>query len=94
MGAPDGLYYSSIGITLIINDNVINEFLVLIVYVKSCRDTVPPSWIGPNVDNMQESSSEVAIRVTTDIPILHDGYAWRKYGEKSIKNHKFTRSVS
>ncbi|CAH2057291.1 unnamed protein product [Thlaspi arvense] len=34
-----------------------------------------------------------AFRTTTQVDILDDGYRWRKYGQKAVKNNKFPRSV-
>lgn len=56
--------------------------------------SVPPSPTqsnNANEDNM-ESSSKVTIMVKTEIGNLHDGYVWRKYGEKTIKEQRFRRS--
>ncbi|TKY60576.1 WRKY transcription factor 75 [Spatholobus suberectus] len=33
-----------------------------------------------------------AFQTRSQIDILDDGYRWRKYGEKSVKNNKFPRS--
>ncbi|KAK7369644.1 hypothetical protein VNO80_11686 [Phaseolus coccineus] len=33
-----------------------------------------------------------AFQTRTQVDILDDGYRWRKYGEKSVKNNKFPRS--
>jgi len=32
-----------------------------------------------------------AFQTRTQVDILDDGYRWRKYGEKSVKNNKFPR---
>ncbi|WVZ24281.1 hypothetical protein V8G54_002825 [Vigna mungo] len=33
-----------------------------------------------------------AFQTRSQVDILDDGYRWRKYGEKSVKNNKFPRS--
>ncbi|CAJ1937507.1 unnamed protein product [Sphenostylis stenocarpa] len=33
-----------------------------------------------------------AFETRSEVDILDDGYRWRKYGEKSVKNNKFPRS--
>jgi hypothetical protein len=33
----------------------------------------------------------VKIYVKSDDPCIYDGYIWRKYGQKNIKDRKFPR---
>ena len=35
-----------------------------------------------------------AFQTRSQIDILDDGYRWRKYGEKAVKNNRFRRLVS
>lgn len=35
-----------------------------------------------------------AFQTRSHVDILDDGYRWRKYGQKAVKNNKFPRSVS
>ncbi|KAI5651083.1 hypothetical protein M9H77_37088 [Catharanthus roseus] len=34
----------------------------------------------------------IAFETRSDVDILDDGYRWRKYGQKAVKNNKFPRS--
>lgn len=34
-----------------------------------------------------------AFQTRTEVDILDDGYRWRKYGQKAVKNNRFPRSV-
>lgn len=34
-----------------------------------------------------------AFQTRSQVDILDDGYRWRKYGQKAVKNNKFPRSV-
>lgn len=35
-----------------------------------------------------------AFQTRSQVDILDDGYRWRKYGQKAVKNNKFPRSLS
>lgn len=35
-----------------------------------------------------------AFQTRSQVDILDDGYRWRKYGQKAVKNNKFPRSVN
>ncbi|GLJ11260.1 hypothetical protein SUGI_0149100 [Cryptomeria japonica] len=39
-----------------------------------------------------ERMPKIAFRTRTDVDVLEDGYKWRKYGKKSIKNNPHLRS--
>ncbi|XP_020591477.1 probable WRKY transcription factor 51 isoform X2 [Phalaenopsis equestris] len=49
------------------------------------RDTLP---ILPRM----EEGSRIAFRIQTDVENLDDGYKWRKYGKKSVKNSRNLRN--
>ena len=34
-----------------------------------------------------------AFQTRSHVDILDDGYRWRKYGQKAVKNNKFPRSI-
>lgn len=42
--------------------------------------------------DVENTEIDVAVQAKCDIPSLHDGYAWRKYGQKNIKGRRFPRS--
>ncbi|KAI5057573.1 hypothetical protein GOP47_0027588 [Adiantum capillus-veneris] len=46
----------------------------------------------PSMDDNANEESTALIRVKTSKLNLDDGYVWRKYGEKVIKNQKYTRN--
>lgn len=35
-----------------------------------------------------------AFQTRSQVDILDDGYRWRKYGQKAVKNNRFPRSVN
>ncbi|KAL2523190.1 putative WRKY transcription factor 43 [Forsythia ovata] len=43
-------------------------------------------------DQMKTTKPRIAFQTRTKVDILDDGYRWRKYGQKSVKNQKFPRS--
>ncbi|KAH7683192.1 WRKY domain-containing protein [Dioscorea alata] len=40
----------------------------------------------------RERSPRYAFRTRSQVDILDDGYRWRKYGQKAVKNNKFPRN--
>lgn len=42
----------------------------------------------------QIKKHRVAFQTRSQVDILDDGYRWRKYGQKGVKNSKFPRLVS
>ncbi|KAI8533396.1 hypothetical protein RHMOL_Rhmol10G0006200 [Rhododendron molle] len=38
-------------------------------------------------------SPKFAFQTRTEVDILDDGYRWRKYGQKAVKNNRFPRLV-
>ncbi|KAK7318290.1 hypothetical protein RJT34_02989 [Clitoria ternatea] len=45
-----------------------------------------------NLKGGKEKQHKYVFQTRSHIDILDDGYRWRKYGEKSVKNNKFPRS--
>ncbi|RWW02775.1 hypothetical protein BHE74_00030859 [Ensete ventricosum] len=41
----------------------------------------------------QQQKQRYAFHTRSHVDILDDGYRWRKYGQKAVKNNKFPRSV-
>ena len=37
--------------------------------------------------------TKIGFRIQTALEVLDDGYRWRKYGQKAVKNNKFPRFV-
>ncbi|KAE8705472.1 WRKY transcription factor 24 [Hibiscus syriacus] len=50
--------------------------------------------IGKNKkgENKKTRKSRYAFQTRSQVDILDDGYRWRKYGQKAVKNNKFPRS--
>lgn len=58
---------------------------------------------GPETDEVKSGNKKgrnrrrklprYAFQTRSKVDILDDGYRWRKYGQKSVKNNKFPRSV-
>ncbi|KAJ8564384.1 hypothetical protein K7X08_000844 [Anisodus acutangulus] len=46
----------------------------------------PSNNIGSSSSERQEVKDKVAFRTLSQIEILDDGYKWRKYGKKMVKN--------
>lgn len=42
---------------------------------------------------MMEGGMRVAFRTKSEVEILDDGFKWRKYGKKSVKNNSHPRYV-
>ncbi|XP_039123564.1 probable WRKY transcription factor 75 [Dioscorea cayenensis subsp. rotundata] len=40
----------------------------------------------------KERSHRYAFRTRSQVDILDDGYRWRKYGQKAVKNNRFPRN--
>ncbi|GFP88401.1 probable WRKY transcription factor 75 [Phtheirospermum japonicum] len=43
-------------------------------------------------DNKKCRKPKYAFQTRSQVDILDDGYRWRKYGQKAVKNNKFPRS--
>ncbi|KAL2455580.1 putative WRKY transcription factor 75 [Abeliophyllum distichum] len=43
-------------------------------------------------DEKKTTKPRIAFQTRTKVDILDDGYRWRKYGQKAVKNQKFPRS--
>lgn len=41
----------------------------------------------------KEKKPRYAFQTRSQVDILDDGYRWRKYGQKAVKNNKFPRYV-
>ncbi|KAL1808822.1 hypothetical protein ACET3Z_025812 [Daucus carota] len=63
---------------------------------KQRRDHDHLSSSGNEVDEIKEKKKSkkcrYAFQTRSQVDILDDGYRWRKYGQKSVKNNKFPRS--
>nr|QWQ79521.1 WRKY transcription factor protein 3 [Zanthoxylum armatum] len=84
------------------NNNKSSGFLELL----SEMDVPVPAATGLNVNNSTSSSNSgnkkkggkkvrkprYAFQTRSQVDILDDGYRWRKYGQKAVKNNKFPRS--
>ncbi|KAK6912954.1 WRKY domain [Dillenia turbinata] len=47
---------------------------------------------GEKNKKMMMRSHRYAFQTRSQVDILDDGYRWRKYGQKAVKNNKFPRS--
>ncbi|KAL2539710.1 putative WRKY transcription factor 75 [Abeliophyllum distichum] len=45
-------------------------------------------------DEKKTTKPRIAFQTRTKVDILDDGYRWRKYGQKAVKNQKFPRRRS
>ncbi|EOY22527.1 hypothetical protein QUC31_007779 [Theobroma cacao] len=48
--------------------------------------------VGKKGDNKGMRKHKYAFQTRSQVDILDDGYRWRKYGQKTVKNSKFPRS--
>ncbi|KAK1365640.1 WRKY domain-containing protein [Heracleum sosnowskyi] len=48
--------------------------------------------VDENKEKNKNKKCRYAFQTRTQVDILDDGYRWRKYGQKSVKNNKFPRS--
>jgi hypothetical protein len=44
-------------------------------------------------EEKKERRPRYAFQTRTEVDILDDGYRWRKYGQKAVKNNRFPRFV-
>ncbi|GFP91474.1 probable WRKY transcription factor 24 [Phtheirospermum japonicum] len=56
------------------------------------EDSYSKNRRGKNYKSRKSSVERFAFQTRSDEDILDDGYRWRKYGQKSVKNSKFPRS--
>nr|USN24509.1 WRKY transcription factor [Panax notoginseng] len=54
--------------------------------VKPCRK------LKGITDKKKNKKARFAFQTRSQVDILDDGYRWRKYGQKGVKNNKFPRS--
>ncbi|KAK9113423.1 hypothetical protein Syun_020220 [Stephania yunnanensis] len=47
---------------------------------------------GSGTKIKKERKERYAFQTRSQVDILDDGYRWRKYGQKAVKNNKFPRS--
>ncbi|XP_052197107.1 probable WRKY transcription factor 45 [Diospyros lotus] len=72
--------------------------------INNSKTSTTGSIWGSGIDDHDESKSSkkkgekktrrprFAFQTRTQVDILDDGYRWRKYGQKAVKNNKFPRS--
>ncbi|KAF8694038.1 hypothetical protein HU200_038488 [Digitaria exilis] len=51
-----------------------------------------PGGSGKRKGEKKERRPRYAFQTRSQVDILDDGYRWRKYGQKAVKNNKFPRS--
>ncbi|KAK3120044.1 hypothetical protein QOZ80_9AG0680460 [Eleusine coracana subsp. coracana] len=51
-----------------------------------------PNVVGKMKAEKKERRPRYAFQTRSQVDILDDGYRWRKYGQKAVKNNKFPRS--
>ncbi|OEL31208.1 putative WRKY transcription factor 75 [Dichanthelium oligosanthes] len=51
-----------------------------------------PAVAGKRKGEKKERRPRYAFQTRSQVDILDDGYRWRKYGQKAVKNNKFPRS--
>lgn len=49
--------------------------------------------LGKKKGEKKVKKPKYAFQTRSQVDILDDGYRWRKYGQKAVKNNKFPRSV-
>jgi len=49
--------------------------------------------IGKKKGEKKVRRPRIAFQTRSQVDILDDGYRWRKYGQKAVKNNRFPRSV-
>lgn len=52
-----------------------------------------PGIVGKKKGEKKERRPRYAFQTRSQVDILDDGYRWRKYGQKAVKNNKFPRFV-
>ncbi|KAL6659622.1 hypothetical protein ACP70R_002451 [Stipagrostis hirtigluma subsp. patula] len=52
----------------------------------------PATVTGKKKGEKKERRPRFAFQTRSQVDILDDGYRWRKYGQKAVKNNKFPRS--
>ncbi|CAI0381296.1 unnamed protein product [Linum tenue] len=59
---------------------------------KEMAGVVKKKKKGVLVNKKKTKKSKYAFQTRSHVDILDDGYRWRKYGQKAVKNNKFPRS--
>lgn len=62
----------------------------------SCDDEMKTSSYSVGIekkkgDHKKDRKPRFAFQTRSQVDILDDGYRWRKYGQKAVKNNKFPR---
>lgn len=77
--------------------------MIGILYARACRSSIDEKkkTVSGNDDEMKlekkkkkkkkEKEARFAFMTRTEIDHLDDGYRWRKYGQKAVKNSHFPR---
>lgn len=58
------------------------------------RGSVDKTKVGRKEGDKETKKHKYAFQTRSQVDILDDGYRWRKYGQKTVKNSKFPRLVS
>lgn len=54
---------------------------------KRCKREIKEN----NSNKVEEVKERVTFRTRSQVEIMDDGYKWRKYGKKSVKNSPYQR---
>ncbi|CAI9775285.1 unnamed protein product [Fraxinus pennsylvanica] len=80
--------YSSLATSMEIPDSSI----LGVTQSNSLPEVETEAEIGKKRGEKKATKPRYAFRTRSQVDILDDGYRWRKYGQKAVKNNKFPRS--
>jgi hypothetical protein len=74
----------------------LGELILLLIRLveRVCRDTLQKKLKGPAAERPslpRTSRPRYAIQTRTEVDVIDDGYRWRKYGQKPVKNSAHPR---
>jgi hypothetical protein len=67
---------------------------LLSVHSPCCRRINGPQVNGPQAAGRNARVPKVVVQTTSEVDVLDDGFRWRKYGQKQVKDNSHPRCVA
>ncbi|KAL8520204.1 hypothetical protein ACS0TY_010934 [Phlomoides rotata] len=87
---------AQIPMLMMMNSQPHDDHHQLIPHPNNAMESFKTNTTSPNMDKGEKKKKSrkprFAFQTRSQVDILDDGYRWRKYGQKAVKNNRFPRS--